>query len=143
MRNLRPLILVTLAILSLGGCSRRQAWRFSLAPDNGIATIDMNGATLIFEGVPLAHPPGGTLGGASGSLVVAGTGTHRMTVTVAGKSFENSYANGVNTMTFEGYTLILREAGAKLQVGTQNFDLAEGKKTIVIAKDGTARIRVE
>ena len=100
----------------------------------------MDGVTLIFEGIPLAHPPGGRLGGASGSLVVAGYGTHRIKVTVAGKSFENSYADGVNTMTFEGYTLLLRESGCKLQVGTQEFDLAEGKKTIVIAKDGTARI---
>jgi hypothetical protein len=109
-----------------------------------MARIDMNGVTLVFEGVPLAHPPGGTLGGASGSLVVAGRGImHRNTVTVAGKSFENSYADGVNTMTFEGYTLILREAGGKVVVGTQELDLGGGKKTIVITKEGIARIREE
>ncbi|MCZ6602723.1 MAG: hypothetical protein O6952_06940 [Planctomycetota bacterium] len=143
MHNPRPLILVTLALLSLGACSRRQTWQFSLAPHNGKARIDMDGVTLIFEGVPLVHPPGGNLGGASGSLVVAGAGTHRITVTVAGRSFENSYADGVNTMTFESYTLMLRERGAKLQVGTQEFDLAQGKTTIIIAKDGTARIKAE
>ena len=140
MHSLRPLSLVTLALLSLGGCSRVDSWQFSLAPGDGTARIDMDGVTLVFEGVPLAHPPGGHLGGATGSLVVAGSGTHRITVTVAGKRFENSYSNGVNTMTFEGYTLLLREAGGKLQVGAQEFDLAAGKKTIVVAKDGTARI---
>lgn len=141
MRNLPTLILLTLALLTLGGCNRRDTWQFSIGPDNGEAKIDMDGVTLIFEGVPLDHPPGGILRGTGGSLVVAGAGTHRITATLGGKSFENYYADGVNTMTFEGHTLMLKEAGAILQVGTQEFDLAQGKKTIVIAADGTARIR--
>lgn len=143
MHNLRPRLLVTLALLTLCGCGRLQTWQFSLAPSDGVARIDMDGVTLIFEGVALDHPPGGTRGGASGSLAVAGFGKHLITVRVAGLTFENSYASGVNNMTFEGYTLMLRDSGTKLQVGTQEFDLTSGKQTIVIAKDGTARIKTE
>ncbi len=143
MFNLQPPVLVTLALLCLGGCSRYQAWQFSLSPDNGRAKVDMDGLTLIFEGVPLDHPPGGHLGGATGSLTVSGTGTHSIKVTVAGNSFENSYADGVNTMSLEGYSLDLTDSGTRLQIGTQEFDLSDGKKAIAIAEDGTARIVME
>ena len=53
----------------------------------------------------------------------------------------NSYKSGVNTMTFETHSLILLDAGAKLQIGTQEFDLTGEKKTIVIHADGSAEVQ--
>lgn len=103
----------------------------------------MDGVNLVFEGVPLDHPPGGHLGAAKGSLTVAGKGTHTIRVTVNGKTFENSFSGGVNTMTFEGYTLTLADHGTRLRIGTQEFDLSRGKKTIVIAEDGVARVQTQ
>ena len=136
-------LLVTAVLLPLAvdGCGRRQNWHFALQPDSGKAKIDMDNVTLIFEGVPFDHPAGGIRGPTTGTLAIAGPGTAMITVTVDGKSFKNSYADGVNTMSFEGHTLKLLDRGTKLRIGTQDFDLTGEKKTIVVGQDGTAQAR--
>ena len=137
------LLLLTMVALSLtcGGCGGRQNWNFSLQPHNGKAMIDMDGVTLIFEGVPFDHPPGGARGPTTGSLVIAGSGNSQITVTVDAKSFKNFYADGVNTMTFEGITLKLLDRGTRSQIGTQEFDLTGEKKTIVVGEDVAAHVQ--
>ena len=111
------LLAVAAMALASGGCGGRKNWQFALQPDSGKSKIDMNGVTLIFEGVPFDHPTGGIRGPTTGLLAIAGSGTSQITVTVDGKSFKNSYADGVNTMNFEGHTLKLLDAGTKLQIG--------------------------
>jgi hypothetical protein len=123
------------------GCGARQTWHFTLKSQNDKAVIDMPSVTLIFEGVSVPLPEGQAGGGAGGSLGVAGPGTSKITVTAFGKSFTNSYNNGVNTMTFEGHSLKLLNAGTKLQIGTQEIDLIGEKKTVVIHKDGSAEVQ--
>ena len=129
--------LVAISLLT-AGCERSETWQFTFRPHNGKASIDMDAVMVVFEGVPLDHPTGGVGGGASGSLRVAGSGTAEITVTVGGKALKNSYANGVNTITFAGHTLALVDRGRKLQIGTQVFDLSGEKKTIVVREDGSA-----
>ena len=101
----------------------------------------MDRVTLIFEGVPAVQPQGQTGGGATGSLTIAGSGTTKITVTAFGKTFTNSYNDGVNTMAFEGHSLILKNAGTKLQIGAEEFDLTGEKKTVVIQTDGNAEVQ--
>ncbi len=139
----KGLFLVPLALVALAssGCSNRQNWQFSFESQNGKAVIDMDRVTLIFEGVSVVLPEGQTGGGAGGSLRVAGSGTSTITVTAFGKTFTNSYQSGVNTMTFEGHSLVLLEAGTKLRIGTQEFDLTGEKKTIIIHEDGSATVQ--
>ena len=139
--NILLLVPLVLAALASTGCSGRQVWKFELKSQDDKAAIDMDGVTLIFEDVAVALPEGQTGGGASGSLVVAGSGTSKITVVAFGKSFTNSYSNGVNTMTFEGHSLKLLDGGTKLQIGTQEFDLTGEKKTVVIHKDGSAELQ--
>jgi hypothetical protein len=139
--NQRFLVPLALAALASTGCGSGQNWRFAIKSQNDKAVIDMDRVTLIFEDVAVVLPEGQTEGGASGSLTVAGSGTSTVTVTAFGKSFTNSYSNGVNTMTFEEHTLKLIDAGTTLQIGTQEFDLTGEKKTLVIRKDGGAEVQ--
>ncbi len=132
------LLFALIAVSFAAGCERAEIWQFTLKPHNGKASVDTDHVTLVFEGVALDHPTGGVGGGASGSLAVAGSGRSEITVTVDGKSFTNAYANGVNTLTFEGYTLKILDRGRKLQVAEQVIDLRGEKKTIVIREDGSA-----
>jgi hypothetical protein len=44
-------------------------------------------------------------------------------------------------MTFEGHTLKLSDAGTKLHIGMQQFDLTGNKKTLVIHADGRAEVQ--
>ena len=137
--NASAVLLFALLVVSFAaGCERAEIWQFTLKPRQGKARIDMDRITLVFEGVALDHPTGGFRGGAGGSLAVAGSGRSEITVTVDGKSFKNAYANGVNTLTFEGYTLKILDRGRTLQVGEQVIDLRGEKKTIVVREDGSA-----
>ncbi len=136
-------MIVTVAVTGLAGCGRPRSWKYSIVPQDAIATIDMEGVKLVFEGVPCEPAPGVTFGEASGTVRVGGGGQHFGTMSIAGRTFTHSYADGVTTMTFEGYGLWLREGGGILEVGTREFDLSGGKRTIVIAKDGTARVKRE
>lgn len=139
MRSHLVLVLATLATLCLVGCSPRQAWEYSLATRDGKALVDTDRVALVFEGVAFAPPAGG----ATGSLVVAGSGTHRSTVRFDDVSFESEYTGGTNTMKLEGYTFTLRERGKSLQIGAQEFDLRGAKQTIVVAEDGTAQVAAD
>jgi len=139
--NVLFLVPLALAALASSGCGDPQNWQFAFESQNDKAVIDMDRVTLIFEGVPVVLPEGQTGGGASGSLTVAGSGRSIITVTAFGKTFTNSYNNRVNTMTFEGYSLELLNAGTKLQIGTQEFDLTGKKKTVVIHKDGNEDVQ--
>ncbi len=136
---LLPLVLSGLVAIGCSGL--QQNWHFDFTSQNDKAVIDMDHVRLIFDGVPVVLPQGQTGGGASGSLSVAGSGTSKITATAFGKTFMNSYKSGVNTMTFETHSLILLDAGAKLQIGTQEFDLTGEKKTIVIHADGSAEVQ--
>lgn len=133
----RCALIAVVALTSLG-CGRPQTWQFTLKAENGKAKIETDRVAIIFEGVPFDPAPGGTGGEATGSLAFAGPGKADVSVTAGGKTFKNSYAGGVNTMTFAGHTLTLREAGTKLEVGPKAFDLGAKKKTIVIREDGSA-----
>lgn len=141
MTRARNALLLSLLAFAPQACSRIEAWQFTFAPGERGATLTTDRVIVIFEGVALTHPPGGTTGGATGSLVVAGYGTHSSSVTVRDKVFATSFADGVNTMTLEGYTCVLRKGGAWLEINDMQFDLAHGKPTIVVAKDGTPRIQ--
>ena len=140
-KNVFLLLPLVLSALVASGCSGRQNWHFDFTSQNDKAVIDMDHVRLIFDGVPVVLPQGQTGGGASGSLSVAGSGTSKITATAFGKTFMNSYKSGVNTMTFETHSLILLDAGTKLQIGTQEFDLTGEKKTIVIHADGSAEVQ--
>lgn len=137
------LFLVPLALVALAssGCSDRQSWQFTFESQDNTAVIDMDRVTLIFEDVSVILPEGQIGGGAGGSLTVAGSGTSIISVTAFGKTFTTSYKSGVNTMTFEGYSLKLLDAGTKLQIGTQEFDLTGEKKTVIIREDGSANVQ--
>ncbi|MFT4539154.1 MAG: hypothetical protein ACI835_001600 [Planctomycetota bacterium] len=45
--------LLSLVLLCAASCGGHAVWQFRLAPDNGVAQIDMDGVTLVFEDVPL------------------------------------------------------------------------------------------
>lgn len=141
MTRARNTLLLSLLAFAPQACSRIETWQFTLAPGERGATLTTHRVTVVFEGVALTHPAGGTTGGATGSLVVAGSGTHRSSVTVRDKTLITSYADGVTTMTLEGYTCVLRNGGTWLEINDMQFDLAHGKHTIVVAKDGTPRIQ--
>ena len=134
-------MLLVLGALASSGCSGRQNWQFALTSQDDKAVIEMDRVTLVFEEVSAALSEGQSGGGASGSLTVAGYGTSKITVTAFGKTFVNSYEDGVNTMTFEGYSLKLLDAGTKLLVGTQAFDLTGKKKTLVIHEYGSVEVQ--
>ncbi|MCH8822913.1 MAG: hypothetical protein IH984_05320 [Planctomycetes bacterium] len=136
--NVFFLVAMALFALTLSSCGSSETWQFTLKSQKDKAVIDMDKVTLIFEGVPMVLPQDQTGGGASGSLVVSGSGTAAVTVTAFGKSFTNYYNEGVNSMSFEGYTFNLLDTGTKLRIGTQVFDLTGEKKTIVIHKSGGA-----
>ena len=132
------LVPLALLALALSGCGKSEIWQFTLNSQKDQAVIDMDGVTLIFEGVTIVLPQDQTGGSVSGSLVVSGSGTAEITVTAYGKSFTNYYNEGVNSMSFEGYSFKLLDAGTVLHIGTQVFDLTEEKITLVIHKDGSA-----
>lgn len=141
MTRSRTVLLLACLAFAPQACGHHETWRFTLARGEGGATIDMDRVTVIFEGVPLPQPESGVTGGASGALVVAGSGTHAHTVRMGDKTFVTTYADGVNTMTFAGYTLVLRKGGTWIEINDMQFDLAHGKHTIVVAKDGTPRVK--
>jgi len=139
MVTLQRLLLGCLLLGLFASCSSHQTWKYRLGLENGAVQIDMDGVTLIFDGIP--HDGRDSANYASGSIVVAGTGTLRSKVTTQDLRFEQSYAEGVNTMSFAGHEFVLSETGSKLRIGSQEFDLSTGKPMILIAEDGTASVR--
>lgn len=71
--NVLFLVPLALAALASSGCDcgGLENWQFTLKSQNDTAVIDMDGVTLLFEGVPMVLPQGQTGGGAPGSVVRA------------------------------------------------------------------------
>lgn len=136
-----PLFLSLLATILLSSCGWWQpsvSWKFTIKPTPKGTVIDMDGVTLLFEGVD-ALPEGASVGGGGGSLLVQGMGWHKVMVAVSGTTFVADFRQGENTMTFAGHTMVLAERGSKLHVGDEIFDLSQGKRRLIISSDGSVR----
>lgn len=107
------------------------SWSYDIVEEDGSTVVKMTGVTVIFAGVPRS-------GGSSGGLQIAGPGTTSGQVGAGKRAFTDSYANGVNTMTYAGHTLLLKEGATKLVIGKKTFDLSGKMKTIVVKANGEA-----
>lgn len=111
-----------------------QYWRYSLMDRDGNATLDMNGVTIVFEGVTCSGMSGG-------GIQISGPGHGFTSTGSGGREFSEFYRNGVAVFTFAGHSFRLMQQGKILAVGEQEFRLDTGKPTLLISTDGTIRIR--
>jgi hypothetical protein len=109
-------------------------WSFTLEERDGSTILNADGVVVIFQGVQRS-------GRSSGTIRVTGTEESSGQVGAGKRAFTDSYANGVCTLTFAGLTLKLTDAGTKLVVGKQTFDLRGEKKTIVVKPGGDAEVQ--
>ena len=111
-----------------------QHWRYRLMDRDGNARLDMDGVTIVFEGVTCSGMSGG-------GIQISGPG-HGFTSTGTGdREFSRFYKNGVAVFTFAGHRFRLMEQGKILTVGEQEFRLNTGKPTLLISKGGTIRMQ--
>lgn len=139
--HIRILVALTATALFSHGCRSHKPSHWEITAEDGHAVIHTDTVTLVFPDSTVPNSKNQSGGGASGTMNVTGPGSSGIEISTFGKHFTARYARGVNTVTFDGQTFKLLDAGSKLQVGTQEFDLTGKKKTIVIRKDGSAQLQ--
>jgi len=128
-----------------GGCSDTQykqpkQWSFEFYndKDNTRSILKMDRVVIVFEDQPRSTTSSGDLT-VSGPIPLAGSvGSGPSTFTRDWNPQE-----GANTMTYGGHTFKVAEGGRALLVGDKRFDLGGDKITVVVKKDGSARIAPE
>lgn len=133
--------LISLAILC--GCGKPVTWNYSLGGKNGNTVLDMTGVAFIFMGESIT-------GGASGTATIwqPTIGNPLTSVWVASSSsgsgkdkFDSSYAKKVQTLMYRGHAIVIKDAGRKVEIDGQAFDLKGNKKTFLIPKTGQIAMR--
>jgi hypothetical protein len=126
-----------LVLLFAGGCrSERNVLDYRLGQKGGSAALTLEDTTILFEGVPAAGPDQEK---ARGWLQVSGPGTSSGSFGAAGLTLSFSYAQGVNAVAIGNYGFKIIAGGRRLRFSKQTFPI-DGKKTILVAKDGSARL---
>jgi len=140
-KHILLLVALTATALVSHGCRPHKMSHLEITAKDGHAVIHTDTVTLVFPDSTVAKSKNQSGGGASGTMNAARSGSSGVKLSAFGKHLSARYARGVNTVTFDGLTFKLLDAGSKLQVGTQEFDLTGKKKTIVIRKDGSAQLQ--
>ncbi len=143
--TMQRMVLGMAAVMVLGaglGCSDVKyrtvvQWHYEFFndKDNTRAILQMDGVVIVFEDQPRNSS-------SRGEATVSGQIETSRSVGAGPGVFTNGYdpITGVNTMNYGGRTFMITEGGGKLEVGSQQFDLSAGAVTVIIKKDGTARI---
>ena len=127
---LAVLILAAIVLLTIRSCHSTSLY-FILEGRDGDAIMSIANARLIFKDVPVEAE-------SSGMITVGGWGWQRDSVNAGRYSLtQNSLSYKRTTITFAGFAFSLTENGARLNYGTNTFELT-GKTTIVLRKNGTA-----
>lgn len=137
MRNVLALLV---SLLACAGCTQGvpRIWNCDFHAESGVAVLDTDRVRLVFEGVPIESPAGGSGGGAAGSLQVGGSGTSNIELTALNQKVTNHYRDGINTISLGNYTLALKDDGHVLVAGGKNLTLGDIKRTVVVHADGSA-----
>jgi len=93
----------------------------------------MDGVTIVFEGVQRS-------GWAKGGLQVSGYGKRGGTLGKGERAFSWEYAKGVTDLRFGKREFQIRDRGRTLRIQGVDVDLSEGKKRVVVSKDGVVRV---
>jgi len=137
--GVRGACLLWLAIFC--GCTKPIEWKFTLGVKNGNAVLDMTGVTFIFLG---EIPDGGASGTAtiwSPTISVNAISSHSSSIGSGKGKFDCQYAKKAQTMTFRGHTIVIKDAGQKVEIDGQPFDLTGKKKTFLVPKTGKVTMR--
>jgi ankyrin repeat protein len=118
-------------IICVGG--EPKTWRYALTGKDGNAVLDLEGVVLVFAGIPFD-------GLCTGSLQLAGGGTCYGSTGCGHYVLRTSYANGEASLSFEGHTFKFLDEGRTAVLGDQKFLIGDERPTLVIAKDGTAKM---
>jgi len=104
---------------------------FTLDGRNGDAIMSIPNARLMFKDVPVQVR-------SDGMITVGSLGCGKMWVNGGRYSLtQTAVSSRCTTVTFAGFVFNLTENGARLNYGTNSFQLT-GKTTIVLRKNGTA-----
>jgi hypothetical protein len=140
--------LVLLVVLSLAGCGKPATTiDWSLGQRDGKAALTLNpgksgATTLLFESISVTWPPDTVKGTGTIQIADAEPGT---AVAPAVAKFDEvtvspSYAKGVATLRLNYCSFKIIENGSTLEFANEKFSARDGK-TIVVARDSTARVQ--
>lgn len=105
---------------------------FTMNGVKGDTVFDFALARLIFEGVPFK-------GESDGGITINGWGGGDFNVGESHVTFSCFSKRGVTTVSYAGFHWALKDNGTILEFGTNVIRL-EGKPTILLKRDGTAKI---
>jgi len=112
-------------------------WSCILRNEGNDAVLDTDGMRMIFEGAAAQ-----TAGQSGLSVPVSGIRPGEMLPSRRAVEGElgYSYKFGAVTLHFADYTFRVTDCGGTLAFGDKTFDLTGGKKTILVSREGTARV---
>ena len=139
---------VFLMALALAGCGKSATTiDWSLGQQDGKVALTLNpgksnATTLLFESMTVTWPADTVKG--RGTFQVAdqepGTATAPVQAKLDEVTLSPSYARGVATIRVNYCTFKIVDKGAKLEFANDKFPANDGK-TIVVARDSTARLQ--
>jgi len=143
-----PLLALLLVTLTVGGCGGKPSptIEWTLGEKNGKAALTLNpgtpnATTLLFESMSVTWPPEYVR--TTGTFQVQGEGTSSGPIQVKADeiSLSQAYGNGITTIRVNYCAFKIIDNGAKLEFLNETFPLSGSAKTIVVARDSTARVQ--
>jgi hypothetical protein len=139
-RYLAMAVVVILSFLAVS-CDQQgqpgEHWTFTIQGDKitGNLTWDMDGVTIVFEGVDLAVNGGGSLqvGGDVGEVMRTHAGSEEI-------GFSHQYVDEINFLRFREHKFMLLHGGQILYFEGRSIDLKPGKKRVTVRTDGSLKI---
>lgn len=143
--QLSALLLLTLGVAGCGGKSSPTV-DWALAEKDGKVALTLNpgkanATTLLFESMTVTWPTDHVR--ATGTFQVQGQGSSSSPdqVKVDDVSISQAYGNGIATIRVNYCAFKIIGNGAKLEFLNDTFPLGGSAKTIVVARDSTARVQ--